>query len=61
MIPDNQLHYNYEKGTVHISNRLLSDYKAKCCCLGRIIQVRFIPRGSCYVMEIGMETEYRYE
>lgn len=57
MIPNNQLHYNYEKGTVHISNRLLNDYEWKCRCLGRIIQVRFIPRGSCYVMEIVYETE----
>lgn len=57
MIPNNQLHYNYEKGTVHISNRLLNDYDWKCRCLGRIIQVRFIPRGSCYVMEIVYETE----
>ncbi len=57
MIPNNQLHYNYEKGIVHISNRLLNDYEWKCRCLGRIIQVRFIPRGSCYVMEIVYETE----
>lgn len=57
MIPNNQLHYNYEKGTVHISNRLLNDYEWKCRCIGRIIQVRFIPRGSCYVMEIVYETE----
>lgn len=57
MIPNNQLHYNYEKGTVHISNRLLNDYEWKCRCLGRIIQVRFIPRGSCYLMEIVYETE----
>lgn len=57
MIPNNQLHYNYEKGTIHISNRLVNDYDWKCRCLGRIIQVRFVPRGSCYVMEIIYETE----
>lgn len=57
MIPNNQLVYNYEKGTVYIRNRLLNDYEWKCRCLGRIIQVRFIPRGSCYVMEIVYETE----
>lgn len=44
MIPNNQLHYNYEKGTIHISNRLVNDYDWKCRCLGRIIQVRFVPR-----------------
>lgn len=57
MIPNNQLKYDYNKGTVHISNRLLNDYDWKCRCLGRVIQVRFIPRGSCYVMEIVYETE----
>lgn len=57
MIPNNQLVYDYVKGTVYIRNRLLNDYEWKCRCLGRIIQVRFIPRGSCYVMEIVYETE----
>ena len=57
MIPNNQLIYDYEKGTVYIRNRLLNDYEWKCRCLGRLIQVRFIPKGSCYVMEIVYETE----
>lgn len=57
MIPNNQCFYDYEKGTVYIRNRLLNDYEWKCRCLGRLIQVRFIPRGSCYVMEIVYETE----
>lgn len=57
MIPNNQLVYDYDKGTVYIRNRLLNDYEWKCRCLGRIIQVRFIPKGSCYVMEIIYETE----
>ena len=57
MIPNNQCFYDYEKGTVYIRNRLLNDYKWKCRCIGRPIQVRFIPRGSCYVMEIVYETE----
>lgn len=57
MIPNNQLVYDYEKGTVYIRNRLLNDYEWKCRCLGRLIQVRFIPRGSCYIMEIVYETE----
>lgn len=57
MIPNNQLVYDYDKGTVYIRNRLLNDYEWKCRCLGRIIQVRFIPKGSCYVMEIVYETE----
>ena len=57
MIPNNQLVYDYEKQTVYIRNRLLNDYEWKCRCLGRLIQVRFIPKGSCYVMEIVYETE----
>lgn len=57
MIPNNQLVYNYDEGTVYIRNRLLNDYKWKCRCMGRVIQVRFVPRGSCYVMEIVYETE----
>lgn len=57
MIPNNHCHYNYEKSTVHIGNRMVNDYEWKCRCLGRLIQVRFIPRGSCYVMEIVYETE----
>ena len=57
MIPNNQCFYDYEKGTVYMRNRLLNNYEWKCRCLGRLIQVRFIPRGSCYVMEIVYETE----
>lgn len=57
MIPNNQLVYKYDKGTIYIRNRLLNDYEWKCRCLGRIIQVRFIPRGSCYVMEIVYEID----
>ena len=57
MIPNNQLVYNYEKSTIYIRNRLLNDFDWKCRCLGRPIQVRFIPRGTCYVMEIVYEIE----
>ena len=57
MIPNNQCHYDYEKGAVRLSNRLVNDYEWKCRCLGRLIQVRFVPRGSCYVMEIVYEIE----
>ncbi len=57
MIPNNQLYYDYEKSTIYIRNRLMNDYEWKCRCLGRPIQVRFIPRGSCYAMEIVYETE----
>ncbi|WP_347563293.1 transposase [Lactonifactor sp. BIOML-A4] len=57
MIPNNQLIYDYDKSTIYIRNRLVNDYDWKCRCLGRPIQVRFIPKGSCYVMEIIYEIE----
>lgn len=57
MIPNNQLYYDYDKSTIYIRNRLMNDYEWKCRCLGRPIQVRFIPKGSCYVMEIVYEAE----
>ena len=57
MIPNNQLYYNYEKSTIYIRNSLVNDYDWKCRCLGRPIQVRFVPNGSCYVMEIIYEIE----
>lgn len=57
MIPNNTAYYNYDKSTVYIRMKLLNDYDFKCRCLGRLIQVRFIPRGSCYIMEIVYEIE----
>ena len=57
MIPNNQLVYDYDKSIIYIRNRLLNDYDWKCRCLGRPIQVRFVPRGSRYVMEIVYEIE----
>lgn len=46
MIPNNQLVYDYEKSTIYIRNRLLNDFDWKCRCLGRPIQVRFIPHNT---------------
>ncbi len=57
MIPNNQLYYDYEKSTIYIRNRLMNDYDWKCRCLGRPIQVRFIPHGSYFTMEIVYEIE----
>lgn len=57
MIPNNHLYYNYEKSTIYIRNRLVNDYDWKCRCLGRPIQVRFIPKGTCYIMEIVYEVD----
>lgn len=57
MIPNNQLVYDYEKSTIYIRNRHMNDYDWHCRCLGRPIQVRFIPHGNHYTMEIVYETE----
>ena len=57
MIPNNHCHYNYNNKTVHIGNRLVNDYKWKCRCLGRLIQVRFIPSNNHITMEIVYEIE----
>ena len=57
MIPNNQLVYDYEKSTIYIRNRHMNDYDWHCRCLGRPIQVRFIPHGNHYTMEIIYEIE----
>lgn len=57
MIPNNQLVYDYGKTTIYIRNRLLNDYDWKCRCLGRPIQVRFIPCSNHITMEIVYEIE----
>lgn len=57
MIPNNQLVYDYEKSTIYIRNRLLNDFDWKCRCLGRPMQVRFIPNNTYISMEIVYEIE----
>ena len=57
MIPNNSCLYNYEKGEIYFRLNVLKGYSFKCRCIGRLIQVKFIPRGTCYVMEIIYETE----
>jgi putative transposase len=57
MIPNNTCYYNYEKGEIYFQIRKLQGYKWKSRCLGRLIQVRFVPNGTCYVMEIVYEIE----
>lgn len=57
MIPNNSCYYNKEKGELCFRIRKLHSVKWKCRCLGRLIQVRFIPRGCVYVMEIVYEIE----
>ena len=57
MIPNNSCCYDIESGELHFRIRKLHSFKWKCRCLGRLIQVRFIPRGCVYAMEIVYEIE----
>ena len=57
MIPNNSCVYDYENGEVYFRLNILKGYHWKSRCLGRLIQVRFVPKGSCYVMEICYEIE----
>ena len=57
MIPNNSCYYDKENGELHFRIRKLHSFKWKCRCLGRLIQVRFVPRGCVYVMEIVYEIE----
>lgn len=56
MIPNNSCYYK-DDGTIHFKIKKLQGYIWKSRCLGRLIQVRFVPKGSCYVMEIVYEIE----
>jgi putative transposase len=55
MIPNNACYF--EKGELKFRVRKLQSVKWKCRCVGRLIQVRFVPRGCVYVMEIVSEVE----
>jgi len=56
MIPNNSCFYN-DNGTIRFKISRLQGYIWKSQCFGRLIQIRFIPKGSCYVMEIVYEIE----
>lgn len=57
MIPNNSCYYDKDNGELHFRIKKLHSVKWKCRCLGRLIQVRFVPRGCVYVMEIVYEIE----
>ena len=57
MIPNNQCYFDKEKGEIHFSVLKLQGYHWKSRCIGRLIQVRFVPRGNNYVMEAVYEVE----
>jgi putative transposase len=57
MIPNNSCYYDQCNKELHFRIKKLQSIKWKCRCLGRLIQVRFVPRGCVYVMEIVYEIE----
>lgn len=57
MIPNNACYYDKDKSELCFRIKKLQSVKWKCRCLGRLIQVRFVPRGCVYVMEIVYEIE----
>ena len=57
IIPNNSCCYKKEQGELYFRINKLHSFKWKSRCLGRLIQVRFIPRGCVYVMEIAYEIE----
>lgn len=55
MIPNNVCYYGDNKICFHMKK--LSDYKWRSRCLGRLIQVRFVPVNKNYFMEIIYQIE----
>ena len=55
IIPNNSCYFEGEE--LKFKVRKLQSVRWKCRCVGRLIQVRFIPRGCVYVMEIVSEVE----
>lgn len=56
MIPNNACWLN-DDGTIRFGIKRLQGHAWKTHASGRIIQVRFVPRGTCYVMEVVYEVE----
>lgn len=55
MIPNNACYF--EGNELKFRVRKLQGYKWYTRNLGRLIQVRFVPKGTCYIMEIVYEVE----
>lgn len=56
MIPNNACFFK-EEGKIHFAITRLQGCEWKTNASGRLIQIRFIPCGSCYVMEVVTEIE----
>lgn len=57
IIPNNICYFDKENNELKFHMKLLNKIKWKCRCQGRLIQVRFVPRGCVYVMEIVSEVD----
>lgn len=55
MIPNNSCYF--KNGELKFKLKKLQKYTWKTNAKGRLIQVRFIPKGTCYIMEIVTELE----
>lgn len=56
MIPNNTC-FIREEGKIHFQIKKLQGYDWRTKAQGRLIQIRFVPKGSCYVMEVVTEIE----
>ena len=57
MIPNNACLYDEENSEIYFRVKILQGYHWKSRCLGRLIQVRFVPQTNRYMMEIVYEIE----
>ena len=57
IIPNNTCYFDEKNEELKFRVRKLQSIKWKCRCIGRLIQVRFVPKGCVYVMEIVSEVE----
>lgn len=57
MIPNNACLYDEENSEIYFRVKILQGYHWKSRCLGRLIQVRFVPQTNHYMMEIVYEIE----
>lgn len=56
MIPNNTCYLD-ENGMLRFKMKLLNDFDWNMHVPGRLIQVRFVPKGSCYIMEAVYEVK----
>ena len=55
IVPNNSCYFDKTNNELKFRIKILNIIKWKCRCQGRLIQVRFVPRGCVYVMEIVSE------